>query len=178
MSSKSTTRLFSLQALCATLLGLTAVPGLTSAPAQADVTTSSVHIWGSQVRARQCVSATCGLASQERLTNVTVQAFCLGRPRHRRLLLQPLLGPGHHAAGPLAGPGERRARQRRLQRRFGARRAGRDRLQSRVLRVPAVRGVRSGDRIRRSLSVPRTASGHRLPGQLTRETGLAITRRL
>jgi hypothetical protein len=76
VSSKSTTRLFSVRALCATLLGLTAVLGLMSAPAQADVTMSSVHIWASQVRVRQCASTTCGLASQERLTNVTVQAFC------------------------------------------------------------------------------------------------------
>ncbi|MBN0048409.1 hypothetical protein JS756_30765 [Streptomyces actuosus] len=76
MSSNSTARLFSLRALCATLLGLSAVLGLMSAPAQADITTSPVHIWASQVRVRQCASTTCGLASQEGLTNVTVQAFC------------------------------------------------------------------------------------------------------
>ncbi|MYR58093.1 hypothetical protein GTY54_18270 [Streptomyces sp. SID625] len=77
MSSKSMTRLFSWRALCTTLLGLTAVLGLMSAPAQADVTTRPVHIWASQVRVRECASSTsCGLATQERLTNVTVQAFC------------------------------------------------------------------------------------------------------
>ncbi|MFG2310830.1 hypothetical protein ACGFS9_19460 [Streptomyces sp. NPDC048566] len=90
MSSKSATRLFSLRALCAALLGLTAVLGLLSAPAQAATAaspvrtapaqaasaTSPVHIWASQVRVRQCASITCPLATQERLTNVTVQAFC------------------------------------------------------------------------------------------------------
>ncbi|MFE7466326.1 hypothetical protein ACFU6R_19765 [Streptomyces sp. NPDC057499] len=76
MSSKSMTRRFSLRALCATLLGLTAVLGLMSAPAQAAVSTSPVHIWASQVRVRECPSTSCGLASQELLTNVTVQAFC------------------------------------------------------------------------------------------------------
>lgn len=76
MSSKSTARLFSLRAMCATLLGVTAVLGLMSAPAQADITTSPVHIWAGQVRVRECASATCPLASQERLSNVTVQAYC------------------------------------------------------------------------------------------------------
>ncbi|WP_158679302.1 MULTISPECIES: hypothetical protein [unclassified Streptomyces] len=76
MSSKSMTRLFSWRALCTTVLGLTAVLGLMSAPAQADVTTRPVHIWASQVRVRECQSTSCDLATQERLTNVTVQAFC------------------------------------------------------------------------------------------------------
>ncbi|MFH8224376.1 hypothetical protein ACH4C2_35200 [Streptomyces sp. NPDC018057] len=77
MSSKSMTRLFSWRALCTTLLGLTAVLGLMSAPAQADISTRPVHIWASQVRVRECASSTsCGLATQERLTNVTVQAYC------------------------------------------------------------------------------------------------------
>ncbi|MET9147753.1 hypothetical protein [Streptomyces sp. NPDC004042] len=76
MSSKSMTRLFSWRALCTTLLGLAAVLGLMSAPAQADISTRPVHIWASQVRVRECASTSCGLATQERLTNVTVQAFC------------------------------------------------------------------------------------------------------
>ncbi|MFE9370552.1 hypothetical protein ACFYM2_12370 [Streptomyces sp. NPDC006711] len=70
------TRMFSLRALCATRLGLTAALGLMAAPAQADIKTSTVHIWASQVRVRECSNTSCGLASQERLTNVNVQAFC------------------------------------------------------------------------------------------------------
>ncbi|MFJ2812762.1 hypothetical protein ACIQOU_27955 [Streptomyces sp. NPDC091279] len=76
MSSKITTRLFSPRTLLAALLGLTALLGLMAVPAQADPSVRPVHIWASQVRVRECASTTCGLATSERLTNVTVQAFC------------------------------------------------------------------------------------------------------
>ncbi|MFE6867299.1 hypothetical protein ACFVFS_12110 [Kitasatospora sp. NPDC057692] len=76
MSSKSTTRLFPLRALCAGLFGLTAVLGLVPASAQAAVTASSVHVWASDVRVRQCADTSCAPATQELLTNVSVRAFC------------------------------------------------------------------------------------------------------
>ncbi|WP_051836160.1 hypothetical protein [Streptomyces sp. NRRL WC-3742] len=76
MLPKSTTRRLSLRALCATLLGLTAALGLMSAPAQADPTTTTVHVWASQVRVRDCLAVTCRLATQEQVSNTNVQAFC------------------------------------------------------------------------------------------------------
>lgn len=76
MSSKIMNRSLSMRALLAALLGLAAVLGLAAAPAQADPSVSPVHVWGSQVRVRACPSTSCGLATTERLTNVTVQAFC------------------------------------------------------------------------------------------------------
>jgi hypothetical protein len=76
VSSKTETRFFSPRALLAALLGLTALLGLAAAPAQADPSVTPVHVWASQVRVRQCASTSCDLATSERLTNVTVQAYC------------------------------------------------------------------------------------------------------
>ncbi|MEW2304685.1 hypothetical protein AB0958_32800 [Streptomyces sp. NPDC006655] len=76
MSSHTLNRSFSVRVLLATLLGITALFGLTAAPAQAAPATSTVHIWAGQVHVRQCASTTCDLATSELLTNVNVQAYC------------------------------------------------------------------------------------------------------
>ncbi|MFF8401596.1 hypothetical protein ACF1AB_05170 [Streptomyces sp. NPDC014846] len=80
MTSKITTRSsvsrLPVRALLAALLGMAALLGVAPGPAQAAASGGTVHIWGSQVRVRQCASTTCGLASSERLTNVSVYAYC------------------------------------------------------------------------------------------------------
>ncbi|WP_105969508.1 hypothetical protein [Streptomyces geranii] len=45
-------------------------------PAAAHPPSGSVHVWASDVRVRTCQSTTCDLATTERLTRVTVQAYC------------------------------------------------------------------------------------------------------
>jgi hypothetical protein len=45
-------------------------------PAAAHPPSGSVYVWASDVRVRTCQSTTCDLATNERLTQVRVQAYC------------------------------------------------------------------------------------------------------
>ncbi|MEV7283446.1 hypothetical protein AB0O01_02555 [Streptomyces sp. NPDC093252] len=58
-----------LTATASLLLGL-------AQPAAAHPPSGSVHIWANDVRVRSCQSTSCDLATTERLTRVTVKAYC------------------------------------------------------------------------------------------------------
>lgn len=61
----------------AALLAVVATILLSGAqPAAAHPPSGSVYVWASDVRVRTCQSTSCDLATTERLTRVTVQAYC------------------------------------------------------------------------------------------------------
>ncbi|MEE1927527.1 SH3 domain-containing protein [Streptomyces sp. TRM 70351] len=45
-------------------------------PAAAHPPSATAHIWATDVRVRNCQSTSCDLATQERLSRVTVKAYC------------------------------------------------------------------------------------------------------
>ncbi|MEU9337009.1 hypothetical protein AB0D49_28220 [Streptomyces sp. NPDC048290] len=65
-----------LRLLAALLTAAAALLIAVAQPAAAHPPSGSVHIWASDVRVRTCQSTTCDLATTERLTRVTVKAYC------------------------------------------------------------------------------------------------------
>lgn len=65
-----------LRSLAGLLVAVASILLSVAQPAAAHPPSGSVYVWASDVRVRSCQSTFCDLATTERLTRVTVQAYC------------------------------------------------------------------------------------------------------
>ncbi|MFI9155540.1 hypothetical protein [Streptomyces sp. NPDC053367] len=65
-----------LRSLAGVLVAVVSILVSVAQPAVAHPPSGSVYVWASDVRVRTCQSTACDLATTERLTRVTVQAYC------------------------------------------------------------------------------------------------------